>query len=126
MPPAVFIAIVDDEEPVRRALVRLLRSAGYQACAFASGKQLLEFLKTDVPTCVLLDLHMPEMSGLDVQQRLSLERPGLPVIFITGHHSAETAHRAQAANAWAYLLKPVNDRLLLDTIASIPGMGSSQ
>ena len=121
MPPAAYVAIVDDEEPVRRALVRLLRSAGHEAQAFASGKQLLESLPERLPSCILLDLHMPDMSGLDVQQRLAQQWPRLPIIFITGHHSPETEHRARAAGPCAYLLKPVNDRQLLDAIALATG-----
>jgi FixJ family two-component response regulator len=114
-----FIAIVDDEEPIRRALVRLLRSAGLEAQAFESGQAFLASLPGRRPRCVVLDLHMPGLSGLDVQARLAQSWPGLPVIFITGQHSPETAERVMAAQPLAYLVKPVHDQLLLDAIAMV-------
>jgi FixJ family two-component response regulator len=113
-----YIAIVDDEEPIRRALVRLLRSAGLEARPFATGVDFLESLAGEVPRCVVLDLHMPGMSGLDVQKRLERICPQLPVIFVTGHHSPGTQERALSTQPCAYLLKPINDRLLLEAIAT--------
>lgn len=120
-----FTAIVDDEEPVRRALVRLLRSAGFEARAFASGVEFLNSLASQKPSCVVLDLHMPAMSGLDVQERLANVWPGLPVIFITGHQSVETEARVRAARPLAFLLKPIHDRLLLDAVASVMKSGAA-
>jgi FixJ family two-component response regulator len=115
-----FIAIVDDEEPIRRALVRLLRSAGLEAEAFECGSAFLESLSRRTPRCVVLDIHMPGLSGLDVQARLAESWPRLPVIFITGHHSPETRERVLASHPLAYLAKPVHDQLLLDAIATVP------
>ena len=113
-----MVAVVDDEEPVRRALVRLLRSAGFAAVPFATGVEFLHSLANQLPSCVVLDMHMPGMSGLDVKERLSQTWPELPVIFITGHQSAEAEARARASKPHAFLLKPVHDRLLLEAIAS--------
>jgi FixJ family two-component response regulator len=119
-PATPFIAIVDDEEPIRRALVRLLRSAGLESEAFESGAAFLESLTRRVPRCVVLDMHMPGLSGVDVQILLAQSWPELPVIFITGHHSAETRDRVLASHPLAYLVKPVHDQLLLDAIATVP------
>jgi FixJ family two-component response regulator len=112
-----WVAIVDDEEPIRRALLRLMRSAGIAARAFAGGAELLALLPHDPPCCALLDLHMPGMSGLDLQARLAALAPATGVIMMTGHHTPEEQARALQQNPLAYLLKPVNDQALLDAIA---------
>ena len=112
-----LIAIVDDEEPVRKALRRLLRSAGMDVKSFPSGVEFLESLTTEWPDCVVLDLHMPVMNGFEVQARLRELRMSVPVVIITGHDSDETRALALAGFPVAYLRKPVNDQLLLDAIA---------
>ena len=89
-----LIAIVDDEEPIRKALRRLLRSAGMDVESFPSGVEFLESLTTEWPDCVVLDLHMPVMNGFEVQAQLADLRVTIPVVIITGHDSDET--RAQA------------------------------
>ena len=111
-----FIAIVDDEESIRRALLRLMRSAGLAAQCFSSGAEFLNSLATREPRCVVLDLHMPGMSGLEVQALLAHSWPHLPVIVITGHQTAESRAQALSAHPLAYLLKPIDDRELLDAI----------
>lgn len=108
--------MVDDEEPVRRALLRLLRSAGLGAHAFASGTEFLLSLETCRPGCVVLDLHMPGMTGFEVQAQLARDAPEIPVIIVTGHDSPETCARAMLTKPVAYLLKPMNDQSLLDAI----------
>ena len=107
---------MDDEEPIRRALLRLMRSAGLSAQSFPSGAEFLDSLVTREPRCVVLDLHMPGMSGFEVQARLAHSWPHLPVIIVTGHHSAETQTQALSTRPLAYLLKPIDDQLLLDAI----------
>jgi FixJ family two-component response regulator len=114
--PRPLIAIVDDEEPVRRALARLLRSAGLDVESFPSGVEFLESILTRRPDCVVLDLHMPLMNGFEVQARLAESSVPVPVVIITGHDSTETRTRALAARPLAYLRKPVNDQTLLDAI----------
>jgi FixJ family two-component response regulator len=109
-----LIAIVDDEEPIRKALTRLLRSAGLDVESFPSGSEFLKSLPTRQPDCVVLDLHMPVVSGFDVQADLA--KSGMPVVIITGHDSDETRTRALAGRPAAYLRKPVNDQILLDAI----------
>ena len=117
-PAAGLVAIVDDEDAVRRALERLLRSAGMASASFASGLEFLKSLDHGCPDCVVLDLHMPGLSGFDVQARLCEAGLKIPVIAITGHDSAENRERVRALGAAAYLRKPVAASTLLEAIAS--------
>jgi FixJ family two-component response regulator len=111
-----LIAVVDDEEPIRRALRRLLRSVGLDVETFPSGSEFLESLATRQPDCIVLDLHMPLVNGFEVQARLAESGVTVPVVVITGHDSDETRHQALAGFPAAYLRKPVNDQVLLDAI----------
>jgi FixJ family two-component response regulator len=112
----LLIAVVDDEEAVRIALRRLLRSASFNVETFSSGAEFLESLKDRHPACVVLDLHMPQLNGFAVQARLTGAGCPVPVVVITGHHSAESRERALAGGAAACLPKPVDDKILLDAI----------
>jgi FixJ family two-component response regulator len=124
--PRPLIAIVDDEESVRRALKRLLLSAGFRAVAFASGAEFLASLQTNSPSCVVLDLHMPGLSGFDVQSRIKSAGHAVSVVIITGHDTPESQQRVLAAGATAYLRKPVDDQVLLDAVtAAVPNGKSS-
>jgi FixJ family two-component response regulator len=107
---------VDDEEPIRKALGRLLRSAGMDVKTFPSGGEFLESLATQRPDCVVLDLHMPAVSGFDVQARLTDSGGTVPVVIVTGHDSDETRDLALSGFPVAYLRKPVDDQALLDAI----------
>jgi FixJ family two-component response regulator len=111
-----LIAVVDDEEPVRKALTRLLRSFGSEVESFPSGAEFLESLSTEQPDCLVLDLHMPLVNGFDVQTRLIESGVDVPVVIITGHDSVETRTRAMKRKPVAYLRKPVNDQVRLDAI----------
>ncbi len=111
-----WVAVVDDEEPIRRALLRLLRSAGIRARAFVSGADFLASLNASQPYCVVLDLNMPEMSGFDVLLSLKQSSAQIGVVVITGHHSADIQARAMLAKPLAYLRKPMNDQALIDAI----------
>ena len=113
-----FVAIVDDEEPIRKALKRLMRAANLEAEVFASGADFLNSLADHRPDCVILDLHMPDMSGLHVLQWLQHSGLHLPAIVITAYDEPETRSHCIAAGAAAYLRKPLEDRLLLDAVAS--------
>jgi FixJ family two-component response regulator len=117
-----FVAIVDDEEPIRKALKRLMRAANLEAEVFASGADFLDSLARRRPDCVILDLHMPGMSGLHVLQRLQQSGLQLPAIVITAYDEPETRNHCLAAGASAYLRKPLEDRLLLDAVASAAKM----
>jgi FixJ family two-component response regulator len=123
--PSLVIAIVDDEEPVRRALRRLFRASGYEAVVFASGYELLEFLSRSRPDCVLLDLHLPGLSGLDLQKHLATMRPSVPSVVITGHDAPGVRAHVLAAGAHQYLLKPLDDSVLLAAVASAISEGQA-
>jgi FixJ family two-component response regulator len=110
------IAVVDDEEPVRKALQRLLRSAGMDVETFPSGAEFLDSLRIREPDCLVLDLHMPGVNGFEVQARLRESGWRLPIVVITGHDTPEAQARSLTGGADAYLLKPIDDRVLLDAI----------
>jgi FixJ family two-component response regulator len=117
----LFIAVVDDEESVRKALSRLLCSAGIDAETFPSGEDFLESLRTHQPDCVLLDLLMPHLTGFDVQTRLRESNVRLPVIIITAQDSPAAHDRALASGAVDYLRKPINQKTLLCAIRQAVG-----
>ena len=112
------IAVVDDEEPVRKALMRLMCSTGLSVETFASGPEFLKSLETRLPDCVVLDLQMPQMNGFNVQASLAQKCAALPVIIVTGHDFPKARERAMASGASAFLRKPVHDRTLLDAISA--------
>jgi FixJ family two-component response regulator len=120
-----FVAVVDDEESVRKALKRLLRAAGLEAESYATGQEFLEQAATREPDCVVLDLHMPVMSGSQVlaQIRKMPRRP--PVVVITAHDVPEKREECLAAGACAYLRKPLEDRLLLNAISAALRTGAT-
>ena len=111
-----LVAVVDDEEPVRIALRRLLRSADFEVETFPSGAEFLDSLKSHQPDCLVLDLHMPRINGFAVLTRLAEGEIRLPVIVITGHDSSETRTRTLTDGVSAYLRKPVDDEVLLKAI----------
>jgi FixJ family two-component response regulator len=111
-----LVAVVDDDESIRRAIERLLRSAGMNVVTYSCGANLLASIGASRPDCVVLDLHMPVVTGFDVQAVLA--GSSLPVIVITGHDTAESRRRALVGGACAYLPKPVSDVDLLDAIAA--------
>ena len=115
--PSPLIAVVDDEACVSKALKRWLRTAGFRAEAFASGAVFLNWLQREMPDCVVLDLHLPQMDGFAVQARLAQQGARVPVIVITGRDSLQARERAMAAGAAAYLAKPLKDEALLEAIA---------
>ena len=114
----LLVAIVDDEEPVRRALRRLFLSAGVDVETFASGYEFLDSVKTQRPDCAVLDLRLPGLTGLDVQERLLASGIRLPTVIVTGNDEPHLEERVLAAGASAYLRKPLDDRILLDAVAS--------
>jgi FixJ family two-component response regulator len=111
-----LIAIVDDEESVCRALRRLFTSAGFATQVFTSGDQFLESVRVDVPDCVILDLHLPGLSGLDVQRRLQRDDVHVPAVVITGIEEPGMRQHVEAAGVSAYLLKPLDSRTLLQAV----------
>jgi FixJ family two-component response regulator len=113
---APFIAVVDDEAAVRRALLRLLRSAHYQAEAFESAALFLESLSERTPQCLILDLHMPAMTGLELQECLLHLQVRVPIIVITAFDGVDTRERCLALNAKHYFCKPVEGDDLLEAV----------
>jgi FixJ family two-component response regulator len=116
-----LLAVVDDDADVRIALTRLVSAAGFAVETFASGAEFLRSVENHEPDCVVLDLHMPEMSGFDVQGALAIGHATVPVVVITGHDTPESRARAVQLGAKAYLCKPVNDEALLAAIGAALG-----
>lgn len=112
--PTVFI--VDDDEAVRLFLVGLIESIGLRVEFYASGRDFLDTPMSDPPGCILLDIRMPGMSGLEVQKELNRRECRLPVIILTGHGDVQVAVRAMKAGAVDFVEKPFNNELLLDRI----------
>jgi FixJ family two-component response regulator len=114
-----MIAIVDDDQSVCRAIKRLVRSLGMNAETFASGQDFIDLVEA-MPSfnadCVVLDVQMPGLNGLDVQERLQSGGSRLPIIFITAHDEVNVRERALAAGAVAFVRKPFNDELLIKTL----------
>jgi CheY-like chemotaxis protein len=117
--PRVSVAIVDDEESVRVSLRRLCHALGLDATVFASGPELIEFLETGAraPDCLLLDAHMPDMTGLEVQHRLVSRGERFPVLIYTADDAPEAQARYLAAGASAYLRKPLGSDELFAAVA---------
>lgn len=110
---APVIHVVDDDAGFRAALARLLQAASYQVVLYASASELLEIPWRNGPGCILLDLQMPGLDGLELQHRLAELGQSLPIVFLTGHGDVATSVRAIKAGAEDFLLKPVaRDRLL--------------
>jgi FixJ family two-component response regulator len=111
-----MIAVVDDEESVRKAVVRLLLAAGHTARGFASGGEFLQNWLADRPDCLLLDLQMPGLSGTDVQRALNRAGAHIPVIIITAHDAPGSREECMREGAVAYLCKPLDERVLLHAL----------
>lgn len=118
---ARLLAVVDDDDDVRVALRRLVSSAGFAVETYASGAEFLHSVDDHEPDCVVLDLHMPEMSGFQVQGALAQHHANVPVVIITGHDTPEARTRALRLGAKAYLCKPVDGEALLSAIGAAIG-----
>lgn len=110
------VFVVDDEEPVRRSLERLMRAAGWKVESFATAQEFLERLPRTETGCVLLDVQMPEIGGPELHERMLDRKFTLPVVFLTGHGDVPTSVQAMKKGAVDFLLKPVDDQVLLDAI----------
>lgn len=111
-----WVAIVDDDAPVRDALLDLLDEAGFAACAFASGEEFLASGRQYECSCLITDIRMPGMSGLDLQSRLKADRLHVPIIFISAHGDERMRMQALRAGAVEFLAKPFDDQVLLATV----------
>jgi FixJ family two-component response regulator len=110
--PTVFV--VDDDISMRESLELLIQSAGWQPETFASAREFLAHPQTLIPSCLILDVTLPDLNGLDVQKRAAVDRPEMPIIFITGHGDIPTSVQAMKAGAIEFLTKPFNSDVLLD------------
>ncbi len=117
MPDIARVSIVDDDASVRRAMRALLRSAGFDADVFASADEFLTSGRLDGTTCLILDVRMPGMSGIELQERLIATGHDIPIIFITAHADEHERARALDRGAVDWLQKPFSDDVLLDAIA---------
>jgi FixJ family two-component response regulator len=106
-----IIAIVDDDASIRRALLRVVQSAGYQAEAFASSREFLDWLPRNHAACLVLDVHMNDMNGFELQERLAV-----PIIFITAHDDVPTLERIEKSGAAGHLRKPFDSPTVLNAI----------
>ncbi len=110
------IYIVDDNPAVRDAIRFLVKQVGFTPKVFSSAQEFLDFFKVEMRGCLVLDIRMPGMSGLDLQEQLTLLGAHIPVIIITGHGDVPITVRAMKSGAFEFLQKPFNDQVLLDTI----------
>ena len=111
-----IVFVIDDDVSVRRALDNLLRSVGLDVRCFASVEDFEKSDLPDIPACLVLDVRMPGMSGLDFQNKLAKSRRPLPIIFITGHGDIPMTVRAMKGGAVEFLSKPFRDQELLDAV----------
>jgi len=116
MNETAMVYIVDDEPKVLRAIGRLVRSAGYSAATFSSPKEFLSRHDPLVTGCLVVDIAMPEMNGLDLQAELAAKGSALPIIFLTGRGDISMSVKAIKRGAVDFLTKPVDDSRLIDTI----------
>ena len=112
--PIVFI--VDDDVSVRESLELLIRNEGWRAETFPSAQEFLDHPRTALPSCLILDVSLPGLNGLELQQRVAAERTDMPIIFITGHGDIPMTVRAMKAGAIEFLTKPFSDEALLKAI----------
>jgi FixJ family two-component response regulator len=111
-----MVFVVDDDVSVREALESLVRSAGFEVETFASARDFLDCRKADKPSCLVLDVRLPGLSGLDLQKRIVEANREIPIIFMTGHGDVPTSVQAMKAGAVEFLMKPFSDQALLDAI----------
>ena len=116
IPQDIVVSIVDDDVSVRRSTRRLLRSSGFRAEAFASAEEFLDSESAGATACLILDLRMPGMNGLELQRRLAQNGNPLPVIFLSAHASEEDERSALRAGAVRFLRKPISKEALLSAI----------
>jgi FixJ family two-component response regulator len=110
------IAVLDDDESLRRALIRALRIGGFSTAEFASGEEFLKSWQVEPPACLVLDLEMPGISGLEILEELKIARAPFPVIVITAHDAPHVREQSMRRGAIAYLRKPFDIAVLLEAV----------
>jgi FixJ family two-component response regulator len=117
MPPTMpTVVVVDDDISIRESLELLIQNEGWQPALFESAQEFLAQLPTVVPSCLILDVNLPDLSGLDIQQRISDKKSSTPIIFITGYGDIPTSVRAMKAGAAEFLTKPLDDEIMIGAI----------
>ena len=116
-----WIAIVDDDPSVLKGLARLLRTRAFEVRTYTSARDFLAALPDGLPECLIVDLQMPEMTGLELQRHLTRDKIQIPTIVITAHDEAGARERCESAGAAAFLSKPLQDKVLLDAIGDVRG-----
>jgi FixJ family two-component response regulator len=115
-PAEATVFVVDDDTSVRSALKRLIQSLGFQVETFDSAQAFLEHGSHDGPACLILDVRMPGMSGIELQQQLTRVGLGMPIVFITGHGNIPMSVKAMKAGAVDFIEKPFEDQKLIDAV----------
>jgi len=114
--PQPIVCVVDDDVSVREALAGLFRSAGWTAEVFASAREFLARPPAAAPSCLVLDLQLPDLSGLDLQRRMAERRNDMPIVFISGHGDIPTSVKAMKAGAVEFLTKPLVEGDVLESV----------
>lgn len=118
-PAQITVAIVDDDPSVRKALKRLLKSVGMATQAYPSAEDFLHSAAVHACTCMVLDIHMPGMSGLELQVELARRETKIPIVFITAHHDDGLRNQALNGGATAFLPKPFDETELVEAIKAM-------
>jgi FixJ family two-component response regulator len=111
-----IVFVVDDDISVRESLELLIRSEGWEPRTFSSAQHFLSHPRTPAPSCLVLDISMPGLNGLELQKRVAVEHPDMPIVFITGHGDVPKTVQAMKAGAVEFLTKPFNDDVLLSAV----------
>ena len=119
MSRAPIVSIVDDDDSVRAAMSSLVRSLGYEAYVFASAEAVLESPRLHDTSCLIADIQMPGMNGLDLQSELRVRQQRIPIIFITAFPEERIRQRAEAAGAIGFFSKPVDGRVIIDCLDTV-------
>jgi FixJ family two-component response regulator len=112
--PIVFV--VDEDDSVRDSLELLIEAEGWRAKTFASAQEFLAHPRTEVPSCLVLDVTLPDLNGLDLQKRVAADRPDMPIIFLARYGDVAVSVQAMKAGAVEFLMKPVSDDVLMDAM----------
>jgi two-component system, LuxR family, response regulator FixJ len=123
---AAAIAVIDDDASIRRALQRLLQSAGFTVETFGTAREFLDGDYWGRAGCLVLDIHLPGMSGIELQEYLAASRVPIPIVFITAHDDVSTRERVSRAGAVGYLRKPFDQDTLIEAIGRAIGQGASE
>jgi FixJ family two-component response regulator len=116
MAPRPLVYVIDDDASIRKSLTRFLKTAGYDVEGFASGRDFMSRVRHDGPVCAVVDLRMPDMTGLELHKALAGQKDPMPVVFITGYGDNPTGVRAMKAGAVDFLTKPYRGDDLLDAV----------